>query len=173
MNKRYIVSRTAIFLILLSGCTPPPNSPPTSIPTLDEVGEVEVLVYFTNTTRYAQGIQPFESAVLRRLPASAFSPQAVLEEYFRGPTQSEQELDLQAITSGFTGIGSVELVDGYAHVYLEGTCQSSGATYTIAQPILRNLAQFPEIEVVKIYDENGDTSDPKGKGHSIPICLEP
>jgi Fe-S cluster biogenesis protein NfuA len=142
-------------------------------PTLNEVGEVEVLVYFTNTTRYAQGIQPFETPVLRRLPASAFRPQALLEEYFRGPTQSEQALDLQAITSGFTGVRSVELVDGYAHVYLEGACQSSGATYTIAQPILRNLAQFPEIEFVKIYDGNGDTGDPESKGHSIPICLEP
>lgn len=173
MIKLYIVSKIAIFLILLSGCIPPPSSPPTMTPNLDEAGEVEALVYFTNTTRYAQGIQPFETAVLRRLPTSAFTPQAVLEEYFRGPTQSEQELDLQAITSGFTGVRSVELVDGYAHVYLEGACQPSGATYTIAQPILRNLAQFPEIEVVKIYDENGDTGDPEGRGHSIPICLEP
>jgi hypothetical protein len=173
MIERSIFSKIAIFLILLSGCTPAPSSSPTMISTLDEAGEVEALIYFTNTTRYAQGIQPFETAVLRRLPASAFTPQAVLEEYFRGPTQSEQELDLKAITSGFTGVRSVELVDGYAHVYLEGICQSAGATYTIAQPLLRNLAQFPEIEFVKIYDENGDTGDPEGRGHSIPICLEP
>jgi hypothetical protein len=97
----------------------------------------------------------------------------VLEEFFRGPTQNERELDLEVITSGFTGIRTIEIKGGYAHVYLKGKCQSLGATYTIAQPIFRNLAQFPEIQFVKIYDESGNTGDPQGASHSIPLCLEP
>jgi hypothetical protein len=176
ITYRYLI----IILILMTGCASPNSSPgmitgsptTTSVDTPEE-GEIEILVYFTSTARYAQGIQPFETPVIRHVPAGSFLPQAVLEQFFKGPTQDEQELELEAITSGFTGLRSLVISNGYAHIYLEGACQSLGATYTIAQPILRNLAQFPEIQYVKIYDENGSTGDPQGAGHSIPLCLEP
>lgn len=167
-------------LSLLAGCAPSPampgvsaTSPAPSIVASFNEEEIEILVYFTSTARYEQGIQPFEEPVLRSVPADAYLPWVVLEEFFKGPAPDERELELEAITSGFTGLRSVEVVDGIAHVYLEGACQSLGATYTVAQPILRNLAQFPEIQYVKIYDEYGNTGDSQGLGHSIPLCLEP
>jgi hypothetical protein len=36
-----------------------------------------------------------------------------------------------------------------------------------------NLKQFPEIQFVKIYDENGMTQSPEGSNDSIPACLQP
>jgi hypothetical protein len=180
MNDRCSISIIVLLLPLFAGCASPLNTQgiPLSIPTpstsiLVEYEESEILVYFTNSARYALGIQPFETPVIRRVPAYSNLPRAVLEEFFRGPTLSERELDLEAVTSGFTGLRALEINNGYAHVYLEGNCHSSGATYTIAQPILRNLAQFPEIQFVKIYDEHGNTGDPQSAAHSIPFCLEP
>ncbi|MFA5873223.1 MAG: hypothetical protein WC832_04595, partial [Anaerolineales bacterium] len=58
-------------------------------------------------------------------------------------------------------------------VYLTGTCASQGATYTIANLIYANLKQFPEIQWIKIYDQNNETETPDGQSGSIPFCLEP
>jgi hypothetical protein len=60
-----------------------------------------------------------------------------------------------------------------AHVYLTGQCNSGGSTYTIGNLIFANLSQFPEIQWIKIYDENGETEVPEGQSSSIPFCLEP
>ena len=102
-----------------------------------------------------------------------FHPEVVLEEFFLGPTLEEQTQGLIAVTSGATGFSSLVVGDGVAHVYLEGVCNSGGATYTIAQPLAVNLKQFDAIETVKIYDENGGTEVPDGPSDSIPFCLEP
>ncbi|MEW6568971.1 MAG: GerMN domain-containing protein, partial [Chloroflexota bacterium] len=93
----------------------------------------------------------FKVGVKRWVPADADLPEAVLREFFRGPTPDEQALGLQAVTSGFTGFSRLEIEDGVARLYLGGTCSSLGATYTVAQPILANLLQFPEVDWVKIY----------------------
>jgi len=69
--------------------------------------------------------------------------------------------------------GANGIADGIARVYLTGPCSSGGATYTVAQPILRNLLQFEEIRYVKIYDAEGVTEEPEGPSNSIPPCLEP
>jgi len=97
----------------------------------------------------------------------------VLIAFFKGPTIDEREDGLEAITSGFKGVGTLTIRNGIARVYLNGECASLGATYTIAQPIMRNLLQFEDISYVKIYDENGDTEEPEGETNSIPFCLEP
>jgi hypothetical protein len=82
-------------------------------------------------------------------------------------------MGLELIDSGFTGYSQLVVAGGIAHIYLSGPCQSGGATYTIAQPLLANLRQFPEINYVKIYDAEGSTGDPSGQSNSIPACLEP
>jgi hypothetical protein len=97
----------------------------------------------------------------------------ILEAFFAGPGPTEQEIGLEAILSGFSGFRKLEIINNIAHLYLEGQCASMGATYTIAQPLMANLLQFPEIHYVKIYDENGTTENPLGPGNSIPFCLEP
>jgi hypothetical protein len=77
------------------------------------------------------------------------------------------------VTSGFTGVRELRLIDAVAHVDLDGTCRGGGATYTIANLLAANLLPFPEIEWLKVYDEHGETEEPTGPRDSIPLCLEP
>jgi len=135
--------------------------------------DLSVTVYFTDQNRYAAATEPYEVGVTREALASQFHPEVVLEEFFIGPTLEEQALGLMAVLSGSTGFRSLVVQDGVAHVYLDGQCNSGGATYTIAQPLMANLKQFDIIEFVKIYDENGETEIPEGQSDSIPFCLEP
>jgi len=144
---------------------------PTPVPT--EPTKIEISVYFTDSNRYAAATPPFEVAVTRYVAPTSNLPEAVLTEFFRGPTDQEHAQGLDLITSGFTGFASLRIEDGVAHVYLTGLCTSHGATYTIAQPLLANLLPFGEIDFVKIYDAEGETEEPTGQTNSIPFCLEP
>lgn len=177
---------SAMLLAGLAACAPKPIEPaatPSVEPTLAPTASatrisvspppVPVIVYFTDGARYAAGTPPFEVAVTRMVPAMANPPDAVLAEFFTGPTPDEQALGLEAITSGFTGYSALQIQDGIARLYLTGPCASNGATYTIAQPLMSNLLQFPAIQHVKIYDANGSTEQPDGPVNSIPACLEP
>ncbi len=154
--------------------TPTPTSTPTTAPTPTPTPEqVEINVYFTDSERYVEGEPPYEVPVSRFVDPSAELPEAVVREFFEGPTEEERERELVLIDSGFTGFSSLTIDDGIARIYLTGSCQSLGATYTVAQPLIQNLLQFPEIDYVKIYDEQGNTQFPEGESHSIPVCLEP
>jgi len=150
--------------------TPPPTSTPTPTPTPERV---EITVYFTDSDNYAEGTPPFERPVTRFVDASLEGPEAVLRAFFEGPTTEEEEQGLELIASGFTGFESLVIEDGVARVYLTGQCRTAGGVYTVAQPIMKNLLQFPDVEAVKIYDEAGTTQDPEGTSNSIPVCLEP
>ncbi len=156
-----------------------PTTAPTELPAEDttplstSLPPLEIVVYFTDSERYAVGNPPFEVAVTRIVPFNPNPPAAVLSEFFVGPTAEEQAQGLVAITSGFTGFSALEIQDGIARVYLTGTCLSNGATYTVAQPLMTNLLQFPDIHYVKIYDEKGTTEQATGPTNSIPVCLEP
>ena len=152
---------------------PTPTSGPRPSATSTAPAMVEITVYFTDSQRFAVGTPPFEAAVVRRVPATGDLPTATLHEFFKGPTAEERARGLEAINSGFTGFKSLEIRSGTAHVYLSGACRSHGATYTIAQPIMKNLLQYPEIKYVKIYDAEGVTGEPAGPSNSIPPCLEP
>ncbi len=157
------MKRLAAFLILasfLAGCLPAPDT-------------VTMTVYFLDENQFAVGAAPYERPVTRTVPATANLPLAVLEQLFLGPTAEEQAAGLALVLSGATGFRDFHVEDGVAHVTLTGKCNSGGSTYTIANLIFANLAQFPEIESVKIYDENGETGSPEGKMSSIPLCLEP
>jgi len=134
---------------------------------------VTITVFFTDTIRYATGGPPFEVAVSRKVNADANLPEAVLLEFFKGPTAEESARGYEAITDGFTGFSLLEIAEGIARVHLTGTCFSNGATYTIAQPLMKNLRQFEQVQYVKIFDQTGQTWEPDGPGNSIPACLEP
>jgi len=182
----------ALVLTLLAACTPsatptattvhpttapvdvpsPTALPATPIPTAAPA-IVEITVYFTDENRYALGTPPFEVGVTRAVPASANLPEAVLAEFFSGPTAEESARGLVRINSGFTGFSRLTVEGGIARISLTGPCASNGATYSIAQLLLKNLLQFPEIEYVKIYDADGTTEAPDGPTSSIPFCLEP
>jgi len=203
MREAWRIAALVLLLVGLAACTPTPTptaapaptatpaaaqsptrlSPtaaPTTAPTVAPSpaatatpATVKVTVYFTDRNRFNAGTPPFEVGVERRVPAGANLPEAVLTEFFKGPTAAEQAQGLEGITSGFTGFSALKVQDGVARVYLSGACQSNGATYTVAQPILKNLLQFQEIKHVKIYDADGTTEDPDGPTNSIPVCLEP
>jgi hypothetical protein len=101
-------------------------------------------------------------------------PQSALNEYFKGPGSTERfTYGWIALYNGFTGYSKLEIRDGVAYVFLTGTCTSEGRDFTMADLITLSLKQFPEIQFVKIYDENGTTQNPDGLSDSIPACLQP
>jgi hypothetical protein len=156
--KRWILV-LAVLLTTLPACVPPQQT--------------TLTVYFTNIDRYAIGTEPYEDPVTRTVPVPDSLPEAVLTQLFLGPTAEERAGGLDVVLSGTTGFSQLTIEGGVARVYLTGTCSSGGATYTIANLIFANLEQFPEIQWVKIYDQNGETETPDGQSSSIPFCLEP
>jgi spore germination protein GerM len=149
-----------------SPCSPPPTQPVTQ-------ASVILTVYFTDMPHYQVGTEPYEAAVTRTVPTPSSLPEAVLTQLFLGPSEAEKAQGLAVVLSGTTGFSKLTIENGVARVYLTGTCASQGATYTIANLIFANLKQFPEIQWIKIYDQNNETETPDGQSSSIPYCLEP
>jgi hypothetical protein len=119
------------------------------------------------------GYLPYEVAGNRYIKSSLNLPQEVLKIYFTGPGAQERDRGWIGVYSGFAGFSKLTVENGVARLYLTGNCQSNGATYTIAGPLIANLKQFDYIKVVKIYDQNGSTENPTDAGDSIPACLQP
>jgi hypothetical protein len=150
--------------------TPVPTNtrPPTATPLW-----VKVNVYFVSRSLYEANTPPFEVAGVRWARTNALT-QTVLDEYFKGPGATEKyTYRWIALYNGFTGYSKFEVINDIANVYLKGTCERAGATYTIADLLTYNLKKFPEIRFVKIYDESGATQNPTGASDSIPACLQP
>ncbi len=158
--------------------TPTRTSTPTRTPTQTRLPSptpqyVKVNVYFVSKFRYTNNLPPFEVAGVRWARTNNILG-TVLDEYFKGPGATEKyTYGWINLTNGFTGYSRFELVNGVAHLYLKGTCDRAGATYTIANLLTYNLKQFSEIRFVKIYDENGSTQNPDGLSDSVPACLQP
>ena len=150
-----------MLVLLLGACTPPPP------------GGETITVYFLDENMFAVGTEPYEKAVSRIISVEETKVEAVLEQLFLGPTEEEQAQGLRVVLSGATGYSKLEFKNNGAHLTLSGECNSGGSTYTIANLIFANLKQFPAINFVKIYDQNGETGTPEGKSDSIPFCLEP
>jgi hypothetical protein len=161
----FLVLTLAILACSIPGSPAPTESVPPATVTLT--------IYFTDEARYQVGSEPYEAAVTRTVPAPASLPEAVLTQLFLGPTEAEKAQGLAVILSGTTGFSNLTIENGIARVYLTGMCASQGATYTIANLIYANLKQFPEIQWIKIYDQNNETETPDGQSGSIPFCLEP
>ena len=149
-----------------------PTATRTRIPTATPAYKL-IDVYFVNKFRYENNLPPFE-VTGDRWARSNMLPQSALNEYFKGPGSTERfSFGWIALYNGFTGYSRLEIRDSVAHVYLIGTCTSDGRDFTIANLLMSNLKQFPEIRFVKVYDENGQTQDPNGLSDSIPTCLQP
>jgi len=134
---------------------------------------VKIDLYLVSKFRYENNLSAFERTGVRWVRSNNVY-RALLDEYFEGPGATERyEYGWINLTNGFTGYSRFEFINGVAHIYLTGTCDRAGATYTIANLLTRNLKQFPEIQFVKIYDENGSTQSPIGFVDSIPACLQP
>jgi hypothetical protein len=184
--RRLIFPILALALAILA-CIPLPDpTPPASLKTQTytppgltgptetmPLATVNIVLYLTDVARYQVGTEPYESAVMRTVPASAWPPEAVLTQLFLGPTEAEEAQGLAVFLSGTTGFSNLTIENGIARVYLTGICGSQGSTYTIANLIAANFRQFPEIQWIKIYDQNNETEVPDGESDSIPFCLEP
>lgn len=130
-------------------------------------------MFFVNKFRYENNLPPFEVAGKRWARSNVLAPSA-LNEFFKGPGSTEKySYGWIPIYNGFTGYSLLTITNGVAYVYLTGTCTPEGRNFTIADLIMLNLKQFPEIQFVKIYDENGNTQNPNGLSDSIPACLQP
>ncbi len=132
-----------------------------------------ITVYFMDENRFIAATEPYEVAVNRTVPANSDLPRAVLDEYFKGPTPAEYLQGLRPHNSGFTHVRNLVIENGIARVYLGGVCANNGAAYSVANLIMKNLSQFPQITYVKIYDENDSNLDPDSLSSSLPYCLEP
>jgi len=134
---------------------------------------VKIKLYFVNKYRYTNNLPPFEVAGVRWVKSNNVY-QSLLNEYFKGPGATElYTYGWINITNGFTGYSKFEFTNGIANIYLKGACNRAGATYTIADLLIYNFKQFPEVKFVKIYDETGSTQDATGQSNSIPACLKP
>jgi len=153
--------------------TPSPIASPVPSPTATQTPlPVKVSVSFTNTQPSGGRTAPFNEAVARQVSGSASPIDGVLSEYFNGPDAAEKARGLIGLYNGFTGYRRTELVNGIVGIYLEGNCQPNGASYTIAQPLIDTMKQFPGVRFVKIYDEYDHTRDPLGNADSWPVCLD-
>jgi len=173
---RRLIFPTLVLTLAILACSIPGSPAPTSPTVPTETvppATVTLTIYFTDVARYQVGTEPYEAAVTRIVPVPASLPEAVLTQLFLGPTEAETAQGLAVILSGTTGFSNLTIENGIARVYLTGTCASQGASYTIANLIYANLNQFPEIQWIKIYDQNNETETPDGQSSSIPFCLEP
>lgn len=126
-----------------------------------------------NRFRYENNLPPFVVTGDRWVRTSA-PYQNTLDEYFKGPGSTERfSFGWIALYNGFTGYSRLDISNGVAHVFLEGTCMPDGRDFNIADLITLNLKQFDDIQFVKIYDENGSTQNPTGLSDSVPACLQP
>ncbi|MEV5741165.1 GerMN domain-containing protein [Microbispora rosea] len=133
---------------------------------------VPVRTYFLDSRAYAAGRRPYTAAVSRPVtpPSTA---RGALQRLFAGPTQAEYAKGLRFVASGATGVRSVVVSDGVAHVRLTGSLRSGGSAFTVADEITPTLKRLPGIRWVKIYDAGGRTERPKGHSDSVPDSLEP
>ncbi len=187
MNRIFKVLGFTVILVFMLGCSISLNLTPTP-PTITLAPNAEVAtmavtsqpttpqtmtVYFTDQARFEIGTEPYEVAVSRPLPEGVNPMRAVLDAFFQGPTAEETAQGLMLVTSGFNGIRQFTLESGVARFYLAGTCANNGAAYSVTNLIHKNLSQFPEIAVIKIYDEFDNNLDPDSAFSSGPYCLEP
>jgi len=150
-----------------------PSPTPSRLPT-DTPLYTKFWLYWVDKARYEAGTPPFEAVGYRYAASNLDFAKFILDEYFKGPGYTEYyTYKWRGLYNGFTGYSKLELRDGGAFVYLKGTCDRMGQTYTIADLLMLNLKQIENIGYVKIFDQNGATEFPDGAADSIPLCLKP
>ena len=144
--------------------TPTRTSPPSATPewTL-------VKVYFSDNNTPPSAVNG-----VRWVKTSPFMGADVLNEFFKGPGHTEYySYGWRAVFDGFTGYSKVELAGTTAHIYLKGACFPDDTGLTVADLVILDMKQFPNVTAVKVYDSLGSTRDPNGSGDSVPACLDP
>ncbi len=131
-------------------------------------------IYFANSRRLAVNSPPYEATGKRYLRSNTNLYAGVLDQYFQGPGAVERYYyGYISLYDGFNGYTELDVSDGVARVYLSGSCERGRPDFTIANLITDNLKQFPEVQFVKVYDQDGQTEHPDGQSNSLPLCLDP
>lgn len=131
-------------------------------------------VFFVDTSKIIANIDPPVTGVDRRLPTPAVAT-AAMNALFFGPSPAERDRHLTFVDSHATGFADLRVArNQVASLRVLGPISSDGsAVATIATEIFPTLKQFPTVRWVKIYDEDGLTSEPTGQSDSIPLQLNP
>ena len=130
-------------------------------------------IWFADASTF-DGDGPYLVAVDRAVPLGVRPLQSVAHRLFAGPTQGEKANGLELVRSGakdFTDF-SVNEVD-VARLRLTGGCQLGPEPISIGTEITRSLKTLVSIDWVKIYDPDGETTDPDHPTDSLPACLIP
>lgn len=135
-------------------------------------GTANVMVFFVDSERVANGEQPYLAGAPREVGTDKVIRNA-LDALFSGPTADEKSRGLALEASGAKGWDNFSLEDGVLTIQLTGGCDSGGSTVTIAEQIFRTASQFREVKTVKLLDPKGNTQQPSGAENSRPACLEP
>ena len=132
-------------------------------------------LYFADQEKITAGIDPPVTAVERRLTKPAVAGAAAVQELSDGRNLAERERGPLFVDSHATGFADLRVSQWkVAHVRLLGPISSDGsAVITIATQIIPTLMQFPTVDWVNVYDEDGKTEQPDGPVDSIPVQLEP
>lgn len=149
---------------LTPSLTPSPTLTATLMP-------VAMDIYFTNSRAGSATAAPIEP-VRRQIAGTHDVMAAALDQYFAGPTVEEQNRGLQLTRNGFAGYRKVEVANGMVAVYLAGNCVPSGTGYSLAQPLIATLKQFPGVLYVKLYDAYDHTGNALSAADSWPTCLD-
>jgi hypothetical protein len=130
-------------------------------------------VYFVDGARFNQKNPPYLANGERYVRSSIDPYKAILDEYFKGPGATEKyTYGYFAVYDGFKTYRKLEVANGIARVYLLGSCKPEYVDLNIATLITANLKQFSTVQYVKVYDENDETTSPRGNVDSAPACLK-
>ena len=153
--------------------TPLPSDTPTATPSITPTPTpVQLSVYFVNMNPTDDRKPPFHEPVARQVPGGSNLLAAALDEYFLGPSIEEKARGLVALQNGYVSYRRVEFINGVVYVYLAGNCKPTGTGYSIAQPLIATLRQFPGVLYVKLFDEYDHTADAAHAVDSWPVCLD-
>lgn len=132
-----------------------------------------VKTFMFDQERFADATEPYFRPVWRSVPRPAVA-RGALHRVYAGPTQGEKARDLRLLRSGSKGFKKLSINHRkVARMHLKGGCNAGGPTVTVAGHIIPTLKQFRTVRWVKIYDPQGNTTQPWGRTDSIPECLNP
>ncbi len=141
----------------------PPISEAEPAPVEVPVPKTDVVVFFDRNG----ALEPVPRKVNEK-----FVYRATVQNLFEGPTPEETARGLVFHASGATGFSKFRLKDGAAELTLQGACDAGGLAITLASHVRQTLLQFPDIRSVRIFDADGETTDPTDL-NSAPRCLTP
>lgn len=125
----------------------------TAVSTELAVPTKRVKLYFVNSSRTQSGTCPSVYFVEREVPAPQSTPQEVLTELIKGPSEDERAKGYASAFENGTKFKSLKVSNGLAEVRFDPdfkTAKGACARNTLRMQIVSTLQQFPEVNRVGI-----------------------